>query len=398
MSLAVFFSALIALLVCLNPSLTLAQDEVDEGSHDEVILFLNALSNAKSNVENSAAALAARETLVVSKTRVGLMAKDDGARELYAIGRAHWDNCQYDDELRILEMAIDLDPTSFAAAKSWMLIGDTFYGNKAKPENSIEPFQKAQTLLDAASVNPKISAVTSQEAIWQSQAIVLGRLGFASLYVGNREESEKYYQQLVNSPNLLKSADPSLLLNAYRELATFASDRNDLAAVKKYSTASDSLIERLDLPKSMQVALMYESICRRHPDPQDPGRIKELELLWADARFTLVPAIVRIGDELLFTYYFSEPIRRGEFQKIAIEYRRRLSRMGELKASPGAESCLFQDYLLIVDFAARFKPQEVDTAAVRKDVESLLWVHITVDLLEEDRIAFHYRLKAHDFV
>ena len=118
MSLAVFFSALIALLVCLNPSLTLAQDEVDEGSHDEVILFLNALSNAKSNVENSAAALAARETLVVSKTRVGLMAKDDGARELYAIGRAHWDNCQYDDELRILEMAIDLDPTSFAAAKS----------------------------------------------------------------------------------------------------------------------------------------------------------------------------------------------------------------------------------------------------------------------------------------
>ena len=351
---------------------SLAQEEVDEGTLDEVTLFLNALNNAKGNVENSAAALVARETVVVSKTRVGLMAKDDGARELYAIGRAYWERCEYDNEFRILEMAIDLDPNSFAAARAWMLIGDTYYGNKARPDNSIEPFRKAKSLLDATIIDQEVSAITSQEAVWQAQAIVLGRLGFASVYVGNEEEAEKYYLQLVDSPGIARSADPALLLNAYRQLAEFSSARSDFDAAKKYSTASDGLIERMDLPKSMQVDLLYESIRRRHPDPHSPERIRELELLWADSRFIIAPAILRVGDELSFTYFFRDPIQRSEFKKLAIEFRRRILRMGELSGNSSAESCQLRNYLLIIDFAVQFKPEEIDVTEMRKDVESLL--------------------------
>lgn len=352
----------------------LANAQEDSGSVDPVALFLNTASNFSSDPTIAQLTLPTQEIMIRSRMNLGTISMEEGASQLYVIARSHWDKRNYDEVFRVAELAIDAAPNSYGAAQSWMLIGDTWYGNKADPTRSVEPLRKAETVLELLAKEPDNLAENSKSSIIQSQAILAGRLGFATLYGGDSEASRSNYERLINRPEFVQAVDPNTVLSAYRYLLGFAAEKKDLPLVISYGEAANKFAADRKLPPSIRISIQLEVIRKSYPDPSDSLRLKALEEMWRRDEFRLVPEILDVGDELCLSYFFFSPIKRQEFATTSRLMRRRMVLLRatepDLK-SLLSDSVYIRHGLMAIDFSTRFPGEDVDAKALNKEFDKL---------------------------
>ncbi|MCA9062751.1 MAG: hypothetical protein KDA96_06820, partial [Planctomycetaceae bacterium] len=143
MSNRIWWAILGIMIAHVSTASSFSQTLDDVKAADNIMVFLGVVENyaVKEGIPLTIAEVSGQEALVYAAANSGLMDAEEAAGKLYVLGRQYWDAREYESALRVLEKSIDLAPDGFVAAKSWTLIGNTYYGNLARPKDSIAPFR-----------------------------------------------------------------------------------------------------------------------------------------------------------------------------------------------------------------------------------------------------------------
>ena len=346
-------------------------DEKDDGAKDALSLSLNALTNAAENSGVAAMSLPAQEASILAKTRTGLMAKQDGAAALHQVALGYFRNSDVAESQRIHEMAIEMAPNSLTAAQSWSRIAElTFLEQDAAA--AIKPYSNAKEIIDRLVEEATASESELSIDLLRTKGTVLGWMASMSFYSGDNAAAERYEQEFVDAPGVAEAVDPSFALSANRKLATFAKERGDLEAVKKYSKAVDRIVQSSDMGIGRKISLLRESLRNRSSGPEDKEYLAAMEAMWNNPKYFPYKEILNIGDELCLAYFFSKPIRQKEFVSTAKEFRARLllhRSEDTLMKELAADTMFVRHSLMVTEYAATYGDSGLQSKDVRREFQ-----------------------------
>ena len=169
-----------------------------------------------------------------------------------------------------------------------------------------------------------------------------------------------------------EAVDPSFALNANRKLATFAKERGDLEAFKKYSKAVDRIVQSSDMGIGRKISLLRESLRNRSSGPEDKEYLAAMEAMWNNPKYFPYKEILDIGDELCLAYFFSKPLRQQEFVSTAKEFRARLLLHGS-EDTPmkelAANTMFVRHSLMVTEYAATYGDSGLQSKDVRREFQ-----------------------------
>jgi hypothetical protein len=351
------------------------QTSVDENIPalpDPVGLFSARVREVTVQFGIDAAGLAGQEALILGSARTGLMGNEDAAARLYAVALTHWERRSYEDELRVLDIAIEQAPDSYAAAQAWLLKGETHLGNLVDPGTSIQSFREADRILESVLAQPGLLTPEARRDICKKRSQALASLGLAAMSSGDHELEEWSYQTIATSDELCQALEPTQLFEVYQRLLMRAADRNDESRARELGERLRGLANDENLSPVLSLSLRYRSVVDSFQDPFSAERIALLERIWKDKRFAGLDPILQVGGDLELVYWFAEPPKRDDFLRVAQEFQKRAEALGARHGDRHKRSLTpseIRHALLVIDCLDTSAHHNLDPATLREELQ-----------------------------
>lgn len=229
----------------------------------------------------------------------------------------YWENTDFDDSIRLALYTTDNNPKSIYSARAWARIGMIYYGNKVKPAEAVQYYEKALKVLEELKLEDNY-------VVGRFESQVYSTLGDLYWINGDSEKAVTTFEKFLSNEKLMEAATPGSLLNANVMLGRIFEKAGE------YDKAIERLRKAAELCQKSSKSLDFQVSCQME-FARALGRKKgkkeeyaELLKIWKNEKYRLTPNIIRCGNALvLISFFDAKEIEEGEFRKISAEVPRR---------------------------------------------------------------------------
>lgn len=288
----------------------LGQEEKDDGNTDELSIAANAASNAIDAMSVPIAELSQLETRIVLQFKAGVVAPDDAANRMYNLSVAYFHKKQWDEAKRLAADGVEYAPESLGAAKCLLMIGNLVMIEPDGFNRAAKVFSKADGILQ------ELIAKRPNDQLFQYRSVMLNRLGFCYEYE-NPEMAIRAHTELLETPDVFRMAGEERIRGAVVSLAQISTRRGNMTDARKYFDKLADIANSKQTSPEDAVRYLYMRVNALWPQHDDPERLKCLEEMWKSERLAETSGILEVGDDLIAAYFFSEPMRKVEFDRVS---------------------------------------------------------------------------------